>query len=169
MATCTSYSSATSRHVEMAAGVVPQSSCSFRPMAPARTCSTNASGSEALPFPRKPRLTGNSSALSSMRPMFQEPGVQVVAFVPVAGPVPPPSKVVIPEDKASRISCGQMKCTWLSTPPAVTILPSPAMTSVPGPIVMPGETPDMRSGLPAFPMATMHPSRMPISALTMPQ
>ena len=32
-----------------------------------------------------------------MRRMFQGPGVQVVAFVPVAGPVPPPIKVVTPE------------------------------------------------------------------------
>ena len=29
--------------------------------------------------------------------MFQAPGVQVVALVPVAGPVPPPISVVIPE------------------------------------------------------------------------
>jgi hypothetical protein len=29
--------------------------------------------------------------------MFQAPGVQVVAFVPVAGPVPPPIRVVMPE------------------------------------------------------------------------
>src|SRR5436190_142896 len=31
-----------------------------------------------------------------MRSMFQAPGVQVVALVPVAGPVPPPIKVVRP-------------------------------------------------------------------------
>mmetsp|Transcript_59682 Transcript_59682/g.119798 ORF Transcript_59682/g.119798 Transcript_59682/m.119798 type:complete len:314 (-) Transcript_59682:547-1488(-) len=39
--TCTSCSSATLRHASMAAGVVPQSSCSFRPTAPAATTSTN--------------------------------------------------------------------------------------------------------------------------------
>ena len=32
--------------------------------------------------------------------MFQAPGVQVVALVPVAGPVPPPSSVVRPEASA---------------------------------------------------------------------
>jgi len=33
--------------------------------------------------------------------MFQAPGVHVVALVPVAGPVPPPIIVVIPEPMAS--------------------------------------------------------------------
>ena len=32
------------------------------------------------------------------------PGVHVVALVPVAGPVPPPYSVVIPEAMASRAS-----------------------------------------------------------------
>ncbi len=35
--------------------------------------------------------------------MFHAPGVQVVALVPVAGPVPPPIKVVSPFAKASWI------------------------------------------------------------------
>ena len=35
--------------------------------------------------------------------MFHAPGVQVVALVPVAGPVPPPIRVVMPEWKASGI------------------------------------------------------------------
>ena len=52
-------------------------------------------------------------------------------------------------------------------PPAVTILPSPAMISVPGPITM--STPGWTSGLPALPMPAIRPSRMPMSALTMPQ
>ena len=43
--------------------------------------------------------------------IFQAPGVQVVALVPVAGPVPPPSRVVRPEAMASSICWGQMKCT----------------------------------------------------------
>ena len=80
----------------MAAGVVPQSSCSFRPMAPASICSRSASGRLALPLPRKPRFIGKASAACSMRAMFHGPGVQVVAKVPVAGPVPPPSMVVTP-------------------------------------------------------------------------
>jgi hypothetical protein len=80
----------------MAAGVVPQSSCSFRPMAPASICWLSASGRLALPLPRKPRFIGKASAACSMRWMFSGPGVQVVAKVPVAGPVPPPSMVVTP-------------------------------------------------------------------------
>ena len=68
--------------------------------------------------------------------MCQGPGVQVVASVPCAGPVPPPSMVVTPECSASSICCGQMKWMWASKPPAVRIRPSPAMTSVPGPMTM---------------------------------
>ena len=67
-----------------------------------------------------------------MRSMFQAPGVQVVAKVPVAGPVPPPIMVVTPLARASSICCGQMKWMWLSKPPAVTMLPSQLMISVPG-------------------------------------
>src|SRR3979490_62507 len=52
-------------------------------------------------------------------------------------------------------------------PPAVTMRPSPAIPSVPGPITI--STPGWISGLPALPMPLMRPSRMPISALTMPQ
>ena len=36
------------------------------------------------------------------------PGVHVVAFVPVAGPVPPPMNVVTPLASATSICCGQM-------------------------------------------------------------
>ncbi len=109
IATCTSISSATPRQVSMAAGVVPQSSCSLRPIAPAAICSRSGPGRLVLPLPRKPRFIGNASAASSMRWMCQGPGVQVVAKVPVAGPVPPPSIVVTPDISASSICCGQMK------------------------------------------------------------
>ena len=97
------------------------------------------------------------------------PGVQVVAHVPVAEPVPPPISVVMPEAMATSICCGQMKWMWVSMPPAVQILPSPAMISVPGPITSRGSTPDWVSGLPALPTATIRPARMPMSPLTIPQ
>ncbi len=167
MATCTSYCSATARQLSMAAGVVPQSSCSFRPMAPAASCSSRASGRLALPLPRKPRFMGKASAACSMRARCQGPGVQVVALVPVAGPVPPPSMVVTPLIRASSICWGQMKCMWVSTPPAVRIWPSPAITSVPGPTTI--VTPGWMSGLPALPIPLMRPFLMAMSALTMPQ
>ncbi len=86
-----------------------------------------------------------------MRARCQGPGVQVVAAVPVAGPVPPPIIMVMPEFSASSICCGQMKWMWLSMPPAVRILPSPAIASVPGPMMM--STPGCTSGLPALPIA----------------
>ena len=151
----------------MAAGVVPQSSCSLRAQAPALTCSSSASGSDALPLPAKPRFMGNASAAWIMRARCHGPGVQVVALVPAAGPVPPPSMEVMPAISASSICCGQMKWMWVSKPPAVRILPSPAITSVPGPMTI--VTLGWISGLPALPMAAMRPSLMPTSALTMPQ
>ena len=77
--TCTSYSSATDRQQSIAAGVVPQSSCSFSAQAPALTISSSAAGRDALPLPAKPRLTGKASAAWIMRPMCHGPGVQVVA------------------------------------------------------------------------------------------
>ena len=55
--------------------------------------------------------------------MFHGPGVQVVAFVPVAGPVPPPIIVVMPDVSASSICCGAMKWMCASMPPAVRIWP----------------------------------------------
>ena len=73
-------------------------------------------------------------------------------MVPVAGPVPPPSM---------RGDAGRQRLLDLlradevdvaSMPPAVRIVPSPAMTSVPGPMTMPGHAGCM-SGLPALPMA----------------
>ncbi len=97
--------------------------------------------------------------------MFHAPGVHVVALVPVAGPVPPPISVVMPEWKASGIWFGEMKCTCASMPPAVRICPSPASISVDAPISSPGVTPSMIPELPALPIAEMRPSRMPTSAL----
>ena len=163
IATCTSIFSATDRQTSIALGVVPQSSCSLRPIAPALTISTSGPAAEALPFPKKPRFIGRPSAASSIRAICHGPGVQVVAEVPAAGPVPPPSIVVTPECSASSTCCGQMKWMWLSMPPAVTMRFSPAITSVPGPTTM--STPGWMSGLPALPMAWMRPSRSPMSAL----
>ncbi len=120
-----------------------------------------------MPLPRKPRFIGNASAAFSIAWMCHGPGVQVVAKVPVAGPVPPPSMVVTPLASASSICCGQMKWMCVSMPPAVTIIPSPAMISVPGPMTM--STPGCTSGLPALPIAAMRPALIAMSALTMPQ
>ena len=53
--------------------------------------------------------------------------------------------------------------------PAVTIRPLPDMISVDGPISSAGSMPSIVSGLPALPMPTMRPSRMPMSAFTTPQ
>ncbi len=93
------------------------------------------------------------------------PGVQVVALVPVAGPVPPPTQEVMPLAIASGACWGLMKWMCVSTPPAVRIRPSPAIASVVTPTIIPGVTEAMVSGLPALPMPAMRPSLIPMSAL----
>ena len=152
----------------MAAGVVPQSSCSLRPLAPAAICSSSGAGSLALPLPSRPQFTGSGSAASSIRAMFHGPGVQVVALVPSAGPVPPPIIVVIPLDSAWYTCCGAIMWMCASTPPGVAIRCSPAMTSVPGPTTRSGCTPSITLGLPDLPTATINPWRTPMSALMTP-
>jgi hypothetical protein len=114
-------------------------------------------------------FNGTASSDSSIRATYQDPGVTVVAFVPSAGPVPPPIHVVIPDASASGICVGEIRWTWQSTPPAVRIMPLPATISVDGPITSSGETPSMTSGLPALPRPTIRPSRTPTSAFTTPQ
>jgi hypothetical protein len=118
MATCTPASSATARQASMAPGVVPQSSWSLKPDAPARSCSHSPSAETVLPLPNRATLIGHGSRASSMRPRYQDPGVTVVALDPSAGPVPPPMMVVMPDPRASVMSWGQMRCTWQSTAPA---------------------------------------------------
>mmetsp|Transcript_882 Transcript_882/g.3440 ORF Transcript_882/g.3440 Transcript_882/m.3440 type:complete len:370 (+) Transcript_882:3219-4328(+) len=166
--TATSCSSATERQQSMAAGVVPQSSCSLRPTAPAAMMSCRPSGLELLPLPVKAKLSGRSSVACSIMRMCSGPGVHVVAQVPLAGPVPPPSRLVMPLAMASSQICGQMKCTCASIAPAVRIIPSPAMASVLTPHTSAGSTPSITSGLPALPSPTMRPPFMPTSVLNTP-
>mmetsp|Transcript_38912 Transcript_38912/g.67896 ORF Transcript_38912/g.67896 Transcript_38912/m.67896 type:complete len:325 (-) Transcript_38912:22-996(-) len=163
--TCTSWASATVRQLSMAAGVVPQSSCSFMPTAPASMISGSPSGIAVFPFPVNPKFMGYSSVAWSMERRWAGCGVHVVARVPWAGPVPPPSRVVSPLASASSTSRGQMKCTWVSTPPGVRSSPSPAIASVFTPTAIPGVTPAMQSGFPALPIPAMRPPRSPTSAL----
>ena len=77
-------------------------------------------------------LTGNASRPRSTLARCHAPGVTVVALLPSDGPVPPPPMVVIPVEIASTIWDAERMCTWLSTPPAVRIRPSPEITSVDG-------------------------------------
>ena len=87
----------------MAAGVVPQSSCSLKPAAPARSCSHSASAETVLPLPSSTMLTGQAvDRLQHPRARYHAPGVTVVALVPSAGPVPPPISVVMPAAERLR-------------------------------------------------------------------
>mmetsp|Transcript_16012 Transcript_16012/g.48116 ORF Transcript_16012/g.48116 Transcript_16012/m.48116 type:complete len:333 (-) Transcript_16012:528-1526(-) len=165
----TSCSSANVKHASMAAGVVPQSSWSLNPAAPAFNTSFKPPGSDALPLPLNPKFSGRSSVALSIISTSDGAGVHVVAHVPDAGPVPPPYMVVSPDATASSHCCGQMKWMCVSTPPAVKMSFSPAMASVVTPTVMPGVTPSMTSGFPALPMPTMRFPFKPTSALTTPK
>ena len=96
------------------------------------------------------------------------PGVQVVALVPAAGPVPPPIIVVTPDISASSICCGQMKWMWVSMPPAVSD------HALAGDDLGARADDDGRRragcrGCRPCRCAAMRPSLMPMSALTMPQ
>ena len=123
-------------------------------------------GADALPLPRKPKFSGNASTASYIRRMFHAPGVQVVAFVPVAGPVPPPISVVMPEWNASGIWFGEMKCTCESMRAGGQDVPFAGEDF--------GRGADLQArrdavhdarDCPALPIAEMRPSRMPTSAL----
>ena len=103
-----SYASATDSALRRTAGVAPQSSWTFSDDAPASICSTSAAGSEPLPLPWKPMLTGISSAAWIIRWMCQAPGVVVTPFVASVGPVPPPNSVVMPFDSAACACWGEM-------------------------------------------------------------
>ncbi len=61
-----------------------------------RAASSSSAAETVLPLASRATLTGQSSSASSMRPRYHGPGVTVVALVPSAGPVPPPTMVVIP-------------------------------------------------------------------------
>ena len=67
-------------------------------------------GVDALPLQERAKFIGTESIACNIRLMCHGPGVQVVASVPCAGPVPPPSIVVRPECNASSICCGQIQC-----------------------------------------------------------
>ena len=71
------------RQESIAAGVVPQSSWSFKPQTPASTCSIRGAWWLSLPLPVMPTLTGRESKAWSIALMWVALGVHVVAFVPV--------------------------------------------------------------------------------------
>ena len=167
IATWVSVLSATRNAASIVAGVEPQSSCNFKPQAPAAICSNSAGSMESFPFPSRPKFRGSSSRASSILWIFQGPGVHVVALVPSAGPVPPPIIVVVPLQIASIACCGAMKWMWVSIIPGVHIVCSPAITSVFADIII--SIPSITFGLPAFPIPAINPFLIPISALIIPR
>jgi hypothetical protein len=88
IATCTSNDPLRVRQQSIAAGVDPQSSCSFNPIAPAADLLARPSGRDVLPLPRTRSSSAGVGRLQHQLDVSRA-GVHVVAFVPVAGPVPP--------------------------------------------------------------------------------
>ena len=77
-----------------AQGASGLTSWSFNPAAPKRTWSSSPAGPLSLPFPVKAKFIGIPSVAAIIVCMYVWDGVAVVAFVPAAGPVPPPTNVV---------------------------------------------------------------------------
>ena len=73
MVTCTSSASATFKQLSIAAGVVPQSSCSFRPTAPARTISMRPFLSDVFPLPVNAKFIDMLSVDFSIISMWNGP------------------------------------------------------------------------------------------------
>ena len=90
MVTATSCSSAKVRQASIEDGVVPQSSWSLKPAAPAWMHSYMPDGSDVLPLDEKPKFIGKTSVDWSIICTWDGAGVIVVARVPWLGPVPPP-------------------------------------------------------------------------------
>ena len=156
------------RQQSMAAGVVPQSSCSFRPLAPAAICSSRGAGSLGV-------------ALAQQAPVDRQRlgGLQHPRDVPRAGcrwwrwcrrpaQVPPPIIVVMPLDSAWYTCCARSCGCARRPPPGVAIRCSPAMTSVPGPTTRSGMHAVHHVGIADLPTATINPWRTPMSALMTP-
>ena len=148
--------------------VAPQSSCILNPPAPAASSSTNVSPLLSLALPKNSQLIGNPSIASIIFLMFQGPGVHVVAFVPSAGPVPPPTYVVMPLPMAWYTCCGDIMCTCVSKNPAVAISPSPAVISVELLTTIFSFTLSIVFGFPDFPIPAIIPFLMPMSAFITP-
>ena len=150
MATWMSYASATFRHESMAAGVVPQSSWSFRPQAPARTWSIEelragcCSPCPGTPVHRQPlgRLE-HPLDVPGARRAGRRPGAgrRAGAAADHGGDARGDGHLDLLRDRSCGCGC--------RGPPAVQIIPSPEITSVPGPITSRGSTPGWISGLPA--------------------
>ena len=155
----------------MTAGVAPQSSWILKPSAPPRSLGVaSPRGRSVLPLPSRPMLSGYGLH------RLEHPG-QVPGAGGDGGGLGALGRSGAAADEGGDAGgerlvddrSGEMKWTWASMAPAVTILPLPAMISVSGPMTRSGWTPSMVSGLPALPMPVIRPSRMPMSALTMPQ
>jgi hypothetical protein len=169
IATCTPDASATRRHASIAAGVVPQSSCSLNPPAPARSCSHSAASLTVLPLPMSRTLTGRWSEglqhpAERAGARRDRGGLRAVgrAGAPAGQRGEAGRERGVDQLRADEVDVAVDPARGEDPPVA-------AMISVDGPMTSSGETPSITSGLPALPMPTMRPSVIPTSAFTTPQ
>lgn len=107
-------------------------------------------------------LTGQASkALKEWRSAHGE-----LTPTPHTGPNSWPMTVVTPEASEASMMRGESRWTWVSTAPAVAIMPSPETIEVPVPTTT--STPSSVSGFPARPIEQIRPSRMPMETFRMP-
>ena len=162
-------SSATVRQASIAAGVVPQSSCSLNPPAPPSTCSHSPSCDTVLPLPSSTTLTGIASIASCMRARFHAPGRDRGGLGAVGRPGAAADdrgdarrERLVDDLRADQVHVAVDRAGGEDAAVARQDLGRRADDErrVDAVIV---------SGLPALPMPTMRPSRTPMSALTTPQ
>ena len=153
--TATSNASAVASVASMILADAPQSSCTFRPIAPDAIARSANPGTSVRAEACNPRFTGRRSNASKVRSMRHGGSSN-----------PAVTNVVTPADSATGTSRGLNRCTCESIAPGVRIRPWHGIGHVPGPIVR--SMPSVMSGFPARPMPTTRPSLMPTSAFTIP-
>ena len=132
----------------MAAGVVPQSSCSFRPMRAGANLLAQRLGVERVALAEKAEVQRERLG------RFEHPP-DVPRARRAGGGVGAGRRTGAAADERRDAAsgtrresgCGEMKWMCVSMPPAVRIRPSPAITSVAAPITRPGVTPSMMPGV----------------------
>ncbi len=117
----------------MAAGVVPQSSCSLRPITPASICSSQRRRQAGVALAEEAQVHREGiGAPAACARCSRGPACRWWRRCRWPGRCRRRAWWSRRGVSASSICCGQMKWMWLSMPPAVTMLPSPPMISVPG-------------------------------------
>ncbi len=161
-ATGRSVPSATPRQVSTTCGLAPQSSWILNPPHPDSTASSSSCAEVDEPRARNAALTG-ACAHPAIRWCRFSRGLAPTSHTP---PMPIPTMVVTPADRAAGATSALDRCTWESTMPGVAISPSPGIIAVCASTT--SSMPCCTSGFPARPTPTTRPSLIPMLVLRTP-